>query len=737
MKKSLITAALLCAAPMFSKTIKEIKYEGLIHISPIVANEIVGLQEGSELDPMAIDEALRKFYKQGYFKDIYVIEENGVLTFHFKEKPIIASIEIRGYGSTKEQGELEKEVGLKKGDVYDKDKIAKAKRAIIEAVEAKGYFDTVVEATTEEINEYSLKLILDVNKGEQITIDEIEYCGVDEYDGSDFEPYIANKERDFLGWMWGFNDGYLRVNDLEVDGRRIREYYMRKGFLDAEVSPAHLQANFTDYKATLSYKINEGRKYFIESVEVVQNEEVEDKQKLMELLNVEPGDRFNIERVRKDATRIKDAIGDLGYAFATVEPKMDKNEENSTLKITYVVDPGKKVYINDVFISGNIRTLDRVIRRDVLLAPGDLYNMTDMKDSKLKLRRSGYFDEVEIDEIRVSEDKIDLHVNVEEAKTGEFKFGLGYGSYGGLSGSIGVSDKNVFGSGLGASAAIDASSKSTTFSFSLYNPRVLDSEYSLKSTLYQTKNEAADYTEYATGFSVTGGKFLTRHLQATLGYAATYTLLKDVNVTTASYGDESFFKSAIIPGISYDTTNDYYFPTEGIDASASMEIAGIGGDEKYIKTFGVLEAFYGLEDDYDRDIILRSRSKVGFIVDTGYLPINQKMYLGGVKTLRGFESNTLSPIDVNGTRIGGDQMFSQSLEASFGLFETVQMRLNLFADFGMIGDGSIGDISRYSTGYAIEWLSPMGPLNLIFPMYSNSKPTDRTSSFEFVMGQRF
>jgi len=725
---------------MYPKIIKEIKYDGLIHISPVVANEILGFIEGSELDPMKVDEALRKFYKQGYFKDIYVVEENGVLTFFFKEKPIIANIEIRGYGSSKEQDELEKEVGLRKGDVYDKDKVEKAKRNIIEAVESKGYFDTVVEATTEEINEYSLKLILDVNKGEQITIKEAVYCGAKEYDGGDFEPYVANKEADFLGWMWGFDDGYLRLNDLENDTRRIKEYYMRKGFVDAEVSQGHLQANFTDYTATLTYNITEGERYYIESIDVVQNEEVLPKEELLGLLNVTPGERFNIERIRKDANRIKEAIGDLGYAFARVEPKMDKNEENKTIKVTLVSDPGKKVYINDVFISGNSRTLDRVVRREVLLAPGDLYNMTDMKDSKNALKRSGFFEEVTIDEVRVSDDKIDLHVNVEEAKTGEFKFGVGYGSYGGLSGTVSVSDKNVFGTGLAAGVSVDASSKSNTYSLSLYNPRVYDSDYSLSNSIYKSEYEAFDYTQNSTGFTTVVGKYLTRYIKATLGYEFSITELTDVNpsLNTQYYRvGEEYMKSSLVPGLSYDTTNDYYFPTEGIAASTKLEYAGVGGDEEFVKSYTNLDMYYGMEDKYDIDVILRSRSKLGYVTDTGYLPINQKFYLGGVKTLRGFKSSSISPRDINGTRIGGEQMFAQSFEASFGLFETVQMRMNFFVDFGMIGEGSVSDISRSSFGTSIEWISPVGPLNLIFPLYTNDEPGDSTSSFEFMMGQRF
>ncbi len=727
---------------VFGVNLKKVEFEGLIHISPIVAQEMIGVKIGEPIDIKKIDDSIYRFYEQGYFKDIYVTEDGGVLTYHFVEKPIIANIDLNGYGNNKESEELNRELGLKKGDVYDVGKVEETKRRIVSLLESRGYYDTVVEATTEEINQNSINLIFDINQGENITIREIKYCGAEEFDGGDFESGTSNRERDFIGWMWGFNSGELKVNDLEYDSARIRDYYMTKGFLDAQVSSPYLSANFNTYDATIEYKISEGKAYEVDKIGFFLDKDVLSEDVLRSSLKSIEGRRFDVSRVRKDMEAIKEKIANLGYAFVRIAPDFNKRSDEGKVDITYSVVVGEKVKINDVLISGNTRTLDRVIRRDIFLAPGDEYSYTDLKDSVNALKRSGYFENVEIEERRVSENLIDLLVVVKEAKTGEFKFGIGYGSYGGLSGMVGLSDKNVFGSGMSASGTIDTSTKEQKYKFSIYNPRVYDSEYSLSTEIYKMEFEAYDYTEKKNGFGVTLGKNLSRHLKASLGYEITQTTLTGYVDTLEEeykkyYDDGEFIKSSITPGLSFDNTNDYLLPSEGIIASTYIEYAGVGGDEKYIKNRSSFSTYKGLEDYIDQDIILRYKGRFGYLIDNGYLPINEKFYLGGISTIRGYKSGSISPMDQNGIRTGGKMVFSNSVEASYGLFDTVQMRLTLFYDFGMVGEDDFAEISRSSVGAAIEWISPVGPLHLIFPKALDDKKGDKVSSFEFSMGQRF
>lgn len=735
-----LATPLLYAASL--PVIKDVQYKGLNRISPLVANEIAKVRIGETLDLERVNRSILDFHKQGYFEDIWVSEEAGKLTYHFIEKATIANIEINGYGSGQEQEALYKEIGIKKGDLLDESKIARAKRSIITALERKGYYDTVVESKLESLGEGVVKLTLDVNKGSEIIIKKAKYHGAKALSQGKLEIPSANREREFMGWLWGRNDGKLKASELENDALRIKDYYMKKGYLDAEVSDPTLVADFATYEATLEFNISEGKKYEVSKVEIVLEESVIEEGELQEDLRLIAGRRFDIEKLRKDMEMIRERVADLGYAFVRVAPDLDKDEEKGEVRIVYHVQPGDKVQINDVIISGNTRTLDRVVRREILLAPGDTYGLRPIKNSKNALKRLGYFESVEINERRVSSDKIDLLVEVKEGRTGEFMFGIGYGSYDGLLGSISIKDKNVFGSGMTGGVYVDKSEKENSYRFNLYNPRVLDSQYSLSTNIYKRDYDTYDYTESTTGFDVVGGRYLGEHLQATLGYTIAKTELIDFMETLEEkyrpyYREGEYLKSSVIPGISFDNTDDYYFPRNGITASASMEYAGVGGDEDFIKYFGKFAIYKSLEDALDIDLILRYKARGGMIQERGYLPINEKFYLGGLSTVRGHKSSSITPRDHNDVRIGGKYIFSNSAEVSYGLFETVQMRFTLFYDYGMVGQESFSELRRSSAGAAIEWISPLGAINFVFPRALDKKPGDKTSSFEFAMGQRF
>lgn len=254
--------------------IKEVRYEGLNYISPLIAREIGKVAINQPIDIQSINQSILDFYQQGYFKDIWVTEEEGVLIFHFIEKPVIASLVISGYGAGKEQAVIDKEIGLKKGDIYDEQKINATKKRIIELLEKRGFYDTVIETKIEDISENSLKVTLEVNQGEEIIIRKANYYGRENLKISRIESFTANKERDFLGWIWGFNNGKLQIGEIENDSFRIQDLYMQRGYLDVKVSPPFLRTDFTTYNAELDYYIEEGKPYRVSEVDIIQEENV-------------------------------------------------------------------------------------------------------------------------------------------------------------------------------------------------------------------------------------------------------------------------------------------------------------------------------------------------------------------------------------------------------------------------------------------------------------------------------
>ena len=727
----------------YGQQIKEIRFDGLLHLSPDIAREITGLHAGEPIDIEKVDEAIRKLFAQGYFKDIWVTEENGILTFHFKEKPVISQIQISGYGENKRE-ELLQAIGLKKGDIYDERKIERAEALIRDTIAQQGFFDTVVESEVTPLENGSVKVEFKVNKGENIVIERLNLCGAEHLDKSEIEKVMANREHDFMGWMWGFNDGKVKIDQLKYEAPRIRDLYMRHGYLDCKVEDPLLRVDFNDYKAILDFKIVEGPVYTVKKVEIDLTKKVIDPVILKDDLKVKPGDVFNIEELRHDMEHIKTKIANMGYAYVRVVPDFVKDEKDHTAIVKYRVFPGDKVYIRDVIISGNTRTLDRVIRREIFLAPGDLYNLTDLKDSKAALMRTGYFENVVIDERRVNEHEMDLVVNVKEAQTGNIMVGGGYGSYDGFIFNASINDRNVFGSGLAMGLSTDLSRHRTNFNFNITNPRIWDSDYSAGFNIYHNEFENYDYTEKRFGGSVTFGKQIARYWHASAMYQYYSTKISDIDPEFPDYeyyANNDFVTSAGTLSLRFNNTDDFYLPRHGMIFGVSAQYAGLGGDARYNKNYMTFSIFQGMEDYIDYDLILRYKARLGFFGIDDKLPISAKFYMGGVRTVRGYESGSIGGYTETSEgriyRTGGKYTFSNSVEASIPLIEAAKMRLAFFLDYGMIGDERFDDYSRAGTGATIEWFSPMGPIQLIFAYPLMKESGDKTSNFEFTMGQQF
>ena len=755
MKKSIFLltfgALLLEAQP-----ISNINFKGLLHLSPEVAKEISGLKIGEELTGENSDNAIAKLYAQGYFDDIYIEQNGSDILVVVREKPSIARLDIKGV-VTNDKTAIEQLVGIKQGNMYDELAIERAKERIRQYYESKGYFDTVVDVTKEQVadNQSSLFITLNINRGENIIIQNVNLVGSKVFDYGDMEPYLANKKREFMGWLWGRNDGKLKLFELPNDPARIQDRYYQKGYLDATVSTPYLNAYMDNYTANLTYYIYEGNQYRISKISIEAPDALGlDTDKILKDFKLEAGDVMNSAKLRQDLKKLEDTVADKGYAYVRIEPKTIKNEEEKTVEIVYEVSPNEQVYVRNVIISGNERTSDRVVRRELYLTEGNLYNRTDLQDSKDALKRTSYFDEVEIEEQRISADKIDLLVKVKEASTGSISGGIGYGSSDGLLLNASLSDTNIFGSGMKGSVSVDKSDKELSGQIGLTNPRIFDSEYSLGGTIYANDYDWDSYDEKSYGFNVVLGRKITRNLNASVGYVIEHSEIKGISAVLKDigYNEGKSIKSSLIPSIAYNSTDDYYLPRTGIIASSSLEFAGLGGDEKFVKSRSSFNWYQGTREWIDYDLIFRFKSNFAKVWDRGWLPINEKLYLGGIRNLRGYESRSVSPkVRANSSwyETGGDISFNSSFELSFPMIDRVKMRGVLFFDYGVI-DGKItkknsariheyidGRINRYSTGAGIEWITPMGPLQLIFAKPLKEEHGDDTSRFEFTIGQKF
>ncbi|NPA59431.1 MAG: outer membrane protein assembly factor BamA [Epsilonproteobacteria bacterium] len=729
---------------IFAMTIKSVKYKGMVHISNTVALRMLNFEVGDDIDEKTLDESIKKYFRQGYFKDIWADFDDGVLTYHFVEKGLISKVELKGWKENDK--DIKKSViQIKVGSQYDRKKLEAAKKRIIDALSQEAKIDSVVEIEEEHLENGSTKVTFIVNEGEEIIIQNLNYSGVAGLDSDLFDDVIANKEHQFMGWFWGRNSGDMQLADLAYDPLRIKDTYMQYGYLDAKVDEPFVKVDFDNYTADISYQIQEGEVYKVSAININQITKVIDDAKIRDVIKLKVGEHFNIKTFREDAQSIKTIIADLSYAFVQVVPDLRKNKEDHTVEVVFRITPGYKVKIRNVVISGNTRTLDRIIRRELYLGPGDMYSLTDLKDSRNALGRLGFFDGNTIEEKRIDNSNMDLVVKVKEAPTGNIQLGGGYGSYGGILVTIAVNDRNVWGSGINVGVKLEKSEMTGNYSFNISNPRLNDSDFSGNFSIYKSEYEYDDYTVDTDGVSLGLGHKFTRHISGYLGYSYSSNSYEidptidwdDIN----QYYFESYAKSSVIISASFDNTDDYYLPREGFTFSQSFEKAGLGADANFIKSRTSFAKFTGLEEWIGFDAIFRYKARYYYVADTGYLPIADRFYMGGLGSVRGYESYSISPTvtELDGTvrRIGGEQTFSNNLELSFPLIPKAKMRLVTYIDWGFIGDDDLREYSRGGYGAGIEWFSPVGPIQLMFSQALNEHEGDKPSNFEFTMGQRF
>jgi outer membrane protein insertion porin family len=743
----------LLAANSFANTIKSIKYEGMVHMSESVALRMLKFEAGDTVSEEMLDASIKAYYKQGYFEDIWIdIDNDGVLTFHFKEKPHISKIELKGWKEN-DSDVRNSILQIKVGSLYDEKKLEAAKKRIIEAINQEAKIDSVVEIQEERLENGSVMVTFLVNEGEEIVIEDLTYSGMKNIDISEFEEVIANKEREFMGWLWGRNDGKMRVADLAYDHLRMRDVYMQYGYLDIDVKEPFSKVNFDNYTADMSYQIEEGAVYSVSGISINQTKNVVDDALIKELIKLQIAKPFNIKTFREDAQRIKTLIADLSYAFVEVVPDLKKDKDKQTVEVVFKIIPGDKVKIRNVIISGNNRTLDRIIRRELYLGPNDMYSLTDLKDSRNALGRLGFFDGNTIEEKRIDNKTMDLIVKVKEAPTGNIQLGGGYGSYGGILISVAVNDRNIWGSGIDVGIKAERSELTSNYSFSISNPRLNDSDFSGNFSVYTSEYQYNDYTVLSDGLNFGVGHKFTRYISGHLGYGFSknsYEFEEDSEYINDPYF-QNYAKSSATVSAKYDNTDDFYLPRNGFILSQSIENAGIGGDASFIKGRTSFSAFKGLEEYVNFDLIARYKAKFNYVKELDFLPVAERFYMGGIGSVRGYESYSLSPktkddatADDGVRRYGGEYSATNTFELSFPLVPKAKMRLVTYLDWGYIGttekaeDGfNIENLSRGGFGAGLEWFSPVGPIQLMFSKPLAEEEGDKTAVFEFTMGQRF
>ncbi len=720
----------------------EIKINGLTQISDKIAVEVLGISKGDTYTSNDINDALKRFYEFNYFSDIKVYNKKNILQLDFIEKPFIINIEMKGYKTKGDDLEFLLELmNIKKGNMYSPQRVTNAKKILSDQLKDEGFIHSVIEVNVEKINEQSVSIIFNVNKGDEIIIKKVSYIGAKNLTDTDFEEHTANKQEDLVSWWFGQNDGKIQFSQMQYDSRRIKDVYLRNGYLDARVTPAYSNIDFNTNVADVDFNIKEGNQYKVNKIIIFHNNKIIKTKDITDYFLQKEKKTFNISMIRKDLETIKTKIANKGYGFVKINYDIRKNRANKTTDVIYNVVENNKVYINDVIIKNNTRTLDRVIRRYIYLAPKDLYNFSELKQSKHNLKRTGFFKSVKITEKLVSHNQINLIVDVQEAPTGNIVVGGGYGSYNGWMINASIKDKNIFGSGLDLGFSVEHTNKSDSATISLANPSINDSIYSGNFKLYKKRSlitnnnnsSIGDETINSKGLELGVGRSINRFTRIGILYGLDQ---EDIKFSNDVKAFENYLTSSATTYINFNNTDDYNLPRSGIKVGTSFKYAGIGGDAKYLQNTTYFKYFLGLNKYINYDAIFRFKTKVGSIQDLGNI-FNKTYYMGGPTSLRGYKSYAFQPKD----KIENPykKTITSTIELSLPLIKKANMRLALFYDKASIGEESLNEIKKSSYGVSINWFSPVGPVQFIFSRANKPSEEDKlkTSNFEFSLGNTF
>jgi len=535
--------------------------------------------------------------------------------------------------------------------------------------------------------------------------------------------------------------GILVEDALKDDTQLLKAYYYDHGYLDAKVSQPKIDLR-NPKRIQIEIEIEEGPQYRLGTIDF-KGDVLTTKEDLFKGLKLKRNDIYRNSAVRGQIRSLTEKFANEGYAYVEINPETSIDSKNLLVHLTFEVEKKKRVSFEKVEVTGNTKTRDKVIRRELEVGEGEMYSVTDLNESRDRLKRTGYFKEVGFSTSRGSTDeKINVDIKVEEAPTGALSFGVGYSSLENVIGSVSLSEQNLFGMGYHGLLRFQLGAESNNFKASFTDPYFLGYPFSAGIDLYH--EDVAYYDTYSykiLGGDIRFGKELTKRIRLDLMYK-----LEDVNVYDVSDDASIFIKeqegkattSAISLTFTRDTRDDYYVPTRGARHTLSVQNAGgiLGGDNYFVKGFLETTWFFPLP----LATVLNLRGKFGIIEPYGgkETPINEKFFVGGLYTIRGFEYGMAGPVDINGDPLGAEKMVVFNAEWIFILSREIGLRGAFFFDIGK-GFDEWKDMTplRTAAGAGIRWFSPMGPIHIDLGFNLSPKKGEKQNVFDFSMGTVF
>jgi len=749
-----ITASLQAAQEF---VIEDIRVEGLERITPGTVFNYLPMKVGDKFDDSRSSEAVRALFKTGFFDDVRLERDGSILVFIIKERPAIGSITMTGNEDIKTDDLLEnlKQFGFAEGRVFIQSQLDQTEQELERQYYSLGKYAVKINSTVTELDNNRVGILIEVSEGLAAKIKKINIVG-----NTVFEEKKLLKQFKLSTPTWiSFytkNDQYSKQK-LSGDLEALRSYYLDSGYLNFNIDSTQVSITPDKKDIYITINISEGEQYTVTDVKLA-GDLILPEEDLFELVSIHSGELFSRKKVTDSSKQLTERLGEEGYSFANVNSIPDINKEDKTVSITFFVDPSKRVYVRRINFSGNSKTRDEVLRQEMRQQEGAWISTTQVERGKLRLQRTGYFKDVNVDTPAVAgtTDQVDVNYTVEEAPGGQIGLGLGFSQGQGLILNASISQANFLGTGKSIDFAFNNSDVNTRYQIGYLNPYYTDDGISRGFNAFYRITDAQDanlalYETKEYGGSVNFRIPVTENnnVATELSYANTeLTLFGNSSTQLQNFvtqNGNTYDLLKVAAGFSHDTRNKKILPDQGALHSISTVVS--------LPSFGDSLQFYKVDfktqwfKDIYEDFILTLGADVGYgdsYGDTSELPFFENFFAGGPRTVRGFEENTLGPRDSANRALGGDTKILGNAEiilpVPFLSDFKKSVRVTGFVDAGNVyGPNEDLDLSelRYSTGVSAIWISPFGAVSMSVALPVNEKTTDEVQNFQFTFGTSF
>jgi len=752
-----IIALLLISGSVFAESflIKDIRVEGLQRISAGTVFNFLSVKVGDEMSNKDAKSIIRSLYKSKYFSDVGVEQEDGVLVIKVTERPAVSSIEFVG-NKDLESDELLKalqQMGFSEGQVFEQAMLERVELELERQYFSRGKYGVTIESEVTPLPRNRVAIRITMAEGTVATIGSINIVGNTSFDEDDLRTDFQSTTGNMLSAFT--KDNQYSRQKLSADLETLRSYYLDRGFVAFSVDST--QVSITDDKEQMFITINitEGDRYKIKEVRLA-GDLIVDEQELFDYVSIKKDAVFSRKSITKSTEALTDRLGNDGYAFANVNAVPDIDKENKEVTLTFFVDPGRRAYVRRINIAGNSKTRDEVLRRELRQQEASWISTSKVEQSRARVQRLGYFEGVNVETVPVAgtSDQVDLDFNVTEMASGSLSAGLGFSQSDGLIFNANVTQKNFLGSGKHINFGFNNSSVNTVYSFGYTNPfaTVDGISQGFNAFFRQTDADEANIASFSTdnwGGDISFGIPISENnrVRLALGYENTELKLPTTN-TIQRYQDfvdaegTDFDTFTVSLGWSSDSRDNSVLPTRGTSQSLSAEVAIPGGSLQYYKVKYKHDWYHPITDFFT----LSLGGNLGYADgygDTSTLPFFKNFYAGGIRSVRGFQSNTLG-IKEDGQALGGNLLVAGGAEVIFPIpflkKSLRSFRLSVFTDVGNVYDENEDfqtDLLRYSAGLSAIWISPFGAMSVSIAQPFNEQTDDETESFQFSLGSTF